>query len=76
MRCQYRGPVGANRDGVQRCFNEATRRTDSRALGRPDDALDLCQEHHEVVKAYWIEQAERLPDVPAKITADEPCEGC
>ena len=56
MQCQYRGPVGANRDADRHCLNEATRRTDSRALGQPDTALDLCQEHHEVMEAYWQAQ--------------------
>jgi hypothetical protein len=58
-RCQYIGPVGENRDDANHCLNDAERQTDARALGKPEDALDLCAEHREVVKAYFLAQAER-----------------
>jgi hypothetical protein len=60
-RCQFNGPSGSNLDANGWCLNDATRQTDSRAFGRPDAKLDLCQEHHEFVKAYWLAQAARLP---------------
>ena len=56
MRCQFIGK-GDHVDASGRCLNDATRQTDARALEAPDDKLDLCQEHHEFVKAYFIAQA-------------------
>lgn len=57
MRCQFKGPGGTNVDKNGWCKNEATRQTDARALEAPGDKLDLCQEHHEYVKAYFLAQA-------------------
>lgn len=50
--CAYRGPEN-------RCPKPATRHVDSRALGRPDAGLDVCDEHYAEVKAYWLDQGAR-----------------
>lgn len=57
--CVFQGAAdtGTNLDARGRCQNEATRQTDARALGKPEDALELCQEHHEWVKAFFLAQA-------------------
>jgi hypothetical protein len=49
--CTYRGPEN-------RCPKPATRHVDSRALGRPDAGLMVCEEHYQEVKAYWLDQGE------------------
>ncbi len=61
MRCQFKGPGGEHVDKNGWCLNEATRQTDARALDQPDDKLELCQEHHEFVKAYFLAQAAARP---------------
>jgi hypothetical protein len=60
-RCQFAGHDGSNLDANGRCLNDATRQTDARALGKPEDTLDLCQEHHDFVKAYFLAQAAARP---------------
>jgi hypothetical protein len=58
-RCQFKGASGTHLDKNGWCLEPAERKTDARALGQPDEALDLCQEHHEFVKAYFLEQSKR-----------------
>lgn len=57
-RCAYSDHTG-------QCPNEATRRVDSRALGRADAALDVCAEHYQVVKTLWQQQADELAELEA-----------
>lgn len=61
-RCQYHGPVGDHRDVNGWCLEPAERTTDARALERPDDSLELCAEHHQVVKAYFLDQAAAMAE--------------
>lgn len=60
-RCQFKGPDGTHLDKNGWCLNDATRQTDARALGKPEDALALCQEHHEWVKQFFLDQAAARP---------------